>query len=459
MRRAAIVGGGIAGLSCAYELARAGGWEPRVFEAGPRLGGKIRTERVEGAVVEGGPDSFVTVKPDALELVRELGLEGELVPTAGGDTAVYAYTRGRLRRFPDGLMLMAPTKVLPFLASDLVPWSAKLRMGLEPLVPRGPADADESLGAFARRRLGEEALEVIVGPVMAGIYSGDPDRLSLRSTFPQFCELERKYGSLWRGLRAAAAARPAPKPGVTMFMTLRDGLARLVDALAARLPGGCARTGTAVAGLEPAGGRWRLALAGGERWEADAVVLAAGARAAAALLGGVDPALAEALKRQRCASTATVTFLYEPGAFGRRLSGFGFVVDRREARTLMAATYSSAKFPGRPHGGLELVRCFAGGVGREETAELPEAELAAAARRDLARILGKDPEPRALRVFRWPKASPQYEVGHEAWLRGLETELERRPGLRVAGASYHGVGLPDCVRSGRAAARDLRRTP
>ncbi|TPW18826.1 MAG: oxygen-dependent protoporphyrinogen oxidase, partial [Elusimicrobia bacterium] len=207
MSRTVVVGGGIAGLACAYDLAKAGR-EVVLLEAAPRLGGKILSERAGGHVFEAGPDSFITQKPWGLALVRELGLASSLLPTSEIEKDVFVYTRGRLRRYPDGLMLMAPAKVLPFLASDLVPWSAKLRMGLEMLVPRG-TDPDESLGAFTRRRFGSEALEVIVGPVMAGIYAGDPDRLSLAATFPQFADMERDGPSVFLALRRAHAKRLA----------------------------------------------------------------------------------------------------------------------------------------------------------------------------------------------------------------------------------------------------------
>lgn len=459
MSRTVVIGGGIAGLSCAYDLAKAGR-EVVLLEASQRLGGKILSETAGEHVFEAGPDSFITQKPWGLALVRELGLDSALLPTSETEKDVFVYTRGRLRRYPDGLMLMAPAKVIPFLASDLVPWSAKLRMGLEMFVPRG-ADPDESLGAFTRRRFGREALEVIVGPVMAGIYAGDPDRLSLAATFPQFADMERDGPSVFLALRrahakraAAAAAKPAGGPRVTMFMALDGGLGRLVDALAARLPSGSVRTGAALESLRREGAGWRVR-AGGAELAAESVVLALPASAAAPLLEPLDADAAAELAAVRFVSTATVSLAYAPGAWGGRLKGFGFVVDRREARAVVAGTFSSSKFPGRAKGGAELLRLFLGGAGREDVVGWTDSDILAAVRRDLRDILGASPEPTTARVYRWPSSNPQYDVGHRQRVERLEGRLKSLPGLVLAGSSYKGVGIPDCVRSGRDAAKRI----
>ncbi|TBR26216.1 protoporphyrinogen oxidase [bacterium] len=458
MSRILVVGGGIAGLSCAYDLAKAG-QDVVLFEASPRLGGKILSDPAGPHVFEAGPDSFITQKPWGLALVRELGLDKLLLPTSETEKDVFVYTRGALRRYPDGLMLMAPAKVLPFLASDLVTWPAKLRMGLEPFVPRG-SDEDESLGAFTRRRFGREALEVIVGPVMAGIYAGDPDRLSLAATFPQFSDMERETGSILLALRRAhakrlaAAAAPKKGPRVTMFMALDGGLGRLVDALAARLPAGSVRLGAPAESLRRDGKGWVLKAAGAEH-AADAVVLALPASAAARLLEPLDAAAAAELDAVRFVSTATVSLAYASGAWGGKLKGFGFVVDRREARTVVAGTYSSSKFPGRAKDGAELLRLFLGGAGREDVLDLSDSDILAAVRRDLKDILGASPEPATARVYRWPASNPQYDVGHRARVARLEARVKGLPGLVLAGSSYKGVGIPDCVRSGRDAAQRL----
>ncbi|MBI2363357.1 MAG: protoporphyrinogen oxidase [Elusimicrobia bacterium] len=473
MSRTVVIGGGICGLACAYDLAKAGR-EVVLLEADGRLGGKILSDKAGGHVFEAGPDSFITQKPWGLQLVRELGLEGRLLPTSETEKDVFAFTRGRLRRYPDGLMLMAPAKVLPFLASDLVPFSTKLRMGLEYLLPRGAGGADESLGAFTRRRFGAEALEVIVGPVMAGIYAGDPDRLSMAATFPQFCEMEREHGSVMRGLRLAhakrlaaasmaseaalprdsarSAAKPKPGPRVTMFMALDGGLSGLVDALAAKLPPGAARTGAPVTGLARSASGWTVTTAA-ERFDASAVVLALPASAASRITRAVDERLDNELARIDFVSTATLSLAYPAGAWKGRLKGFGFVVDRREARAVVAGTYSSSKFPGRSRDGSELLRIFLGGAGREEVVAWNDAKVLGAVRADLKRILGADPEPETARVYRWPASNPQYNVGHQERVARLEALMAAQPGLLLAGSSYKGVGIPDCVRSGREAAK------
>lgn len=456
MSRTVVIGGGICGLSCAYDLAKAGG-EVVLLEADSRLGGKILSDKAGAHVFEAGPDSFITQKPWGLQLVRELGLADRLLPTSETEKDVFAFTRGRLRRYPDGLMLMAPAKVLPFLASDLVPFSTKLRMGLEYLVPRANG-SDESLGAFTRRRFGSEALEVIVGPVMAGIYAGDPDKLSLSATFPQFADMEREHGSVMRGLRLAHAKRlamagqPRPGPRITMFMAMDGGLTTLVDALAAKLPAGSVRTGAAVTELARADKGWRVKTAS-EEFGADSVVLALPASAAARITRAVDERLDNELARIDFVSTATLSLAYPAGSWKGELKGFGFVVDRREARAVVAGTYSSSKFPGRSRDGSELLRIFLGGAGREAVVTWDDEKLLGAVRADLKRILGADPEPETARVYRWPASNPQYNVGHQERVKRLEALVASQPGLILAGSSYKGVGIPDCVRSGRDAAK------
>lgn len=456
-RRILVLGGGITGLTAAYEmlaLSRRRGLdlEVTVLEAALRPGGKVRTERRDGIACEAGPDSFVTNKPQALELVRELGLEGELLRTNPRDKTVGVLTRGRLRPLPEGMMLVLPTRLRPFVSSDLLSWRAKCRMALEPLVPAGSAGADESLGSFFRRRLGAEAVEKLVAPMLAGIYAADAEQLSLRSTFPQFLEMERRGGllaGLWRRRRAAP-----PAGDVSLFMTLKGGLSRLTDALAARLPQGSLRCGQAVESLRRRGDLWEVE-AGGAVFEAESVVSALPANVLAPLLSGADAELSSALAEIPFASTATVTLAYNSDAFPRgRAEGFGFLVPKGEGR-ITAATFVSSKFPGRVPPGTVLIRCFLGGAGREEQLAGDDDALAASAAAELGRVLGLGGvRPRWSLVARWPSANPQYVVGHEERLKNIASRLKRQPGLVLAGASYRGVGLPDCIRSGRQAAAE-----
>ena len=452
--RVAIVGGGISGLACAYALSKEKNFDVHVLEAEERLGGKIFSDKVGADILfEGGPDSFITAKPWALALVRELGLEKDLLPTHPTKKDVYVYTRGKMRRLPDGLMLMAPTKVLPFLASDLVDWPTKLRMGLEMFLPAKRGDDDESMGDFARRRFGTQALETIVGPILAGIFAGDPDRLSMASTFPQFVELERKHRSLILGMRAAK--RPAPQNGLTMFMTLKGGLSSLVSALREKLPEDAVRTGAAVLRVEKTGGGYALVLKSGETMQADRAVICAPAGAAAPMLSNLDGKLSESLAAIPFSSTATVSLAYHAKDVAQNLDGFGFVVDRREKRSVMAATYSSTKFPGRVPPDKVLIRCFLGGAGREYAVSGSGEDLIAAVRSDIKDMIGVNADPVAARTYRWSGANPQYNVGHGERVSRIEERIAPYAGLVLAGASYKGVGIADCVRSGQEAAKRL----
>lgn len=463
-RRVVVVGAGITGLVAARALLRGGEErrapvEVKVLEASPRIGGKVRTETVGGSLVEAGPDSFVTLKPEMLELVRELGLEGDLIGT-GPDATVSVLRGGRLLPLPAGLRLVSPTRLLPFLASPLMSWRGKLRLAAEPLVPKRRGGGDESLADFTRRRMGAEALDALVAPMLAGIYAGDPEKMSVASAFPQLLELERR-GGVARGLWSLRPAPAARGKGFSTFMTLKGGLSRAVEALARALPPGAVVTDCPVSAVRRAGGRWRVESAR-EAFEADAVVVAAPAPQAASLLEGLDPELAERLREIPFSSTATVSLVYDAASLRRRPRGFGFLVARGERSPLAGATFSSAKFPERHPAGRFVVRAFLGGAGREADAEAAVTRVETRAREELARVLGwGKAEPEAAKATRWIKANPQYDVGHGRRLSRLESCLKGHPGLVLAGASYRGVGLPDCVRSGRLAAEmasSLRRT-
>ncbi|MFA5140628.1 MAG: protoporphyrinogen oxidase [Elusimicrobiota bacterium] len=444
-RTVVVVGGGITGLSCAYELRKAGA-RAVLLEASDRLGGKILSDPVCGTVFEGGPDSFVTNKPWAVDLIRELGMEKDLLCTDRLKRSVRVLTRGRLRSYPEGLMLLAPTMMIPFLRSDFMPWKDKLRMAAEPLVPVGDPEADESLAQFCRRRFGEEALETLVGPILAGIHAGDPERLSLQSTFPQLKELEQRRGSITRGMLAMRGRTRVPD-GLTLFVTLAGGLSRIVDALRERSRGVETRLKTPAESSERAGPNWRV---GGV--EADAVVLAAPAREAAKLVPWDGPLAAE-LSGVEYSSTAVVGLFYSGKVIPPGLDGHGFVLDRRERRRLLAATFSSSKFPGRAPEDKTVIRCFLGGAGREHMVSGPDQGIIASAMHEMRSLLGLSKDPVDARVYRWPEANPQYNVGHEARLRRIAEGLVRHPGLVLAGSSYRGVGLPECIRSGREAAK------
>ena len=462
-----VVGGGVAGLAAAHravELARERSMdlELTLLEARERLGGTIATERAGGFLVESGPDSFISEKPWALALCRRLGVENRLVRTDDRHRRTFVWHGGRLHPLPDGFQLLAPTRFAPFVTSSLFSWPGKLRMALDLVLPRGMPGGDETLGAFVRRRLGREALERVAQPLVAGIYTADPDELSLGATMPRFLELERRERSvilaLWR------ASRRAPMAGTSgarwsLFVTFAGGMAELIDALAARLPADAARLKRRVSTLERRDGRWRIVLADGEALDADGVVLATESHAAARLVRYVDPQLGVLLGEIVYSSAATVSLGYRRADVPHPLDGFGFVVPHTEGRALLAGTFSSVKYPGRAPDGHVLLRGFLGGaLGAAVLGESDE-ELAARARRELGDALGVVAEPVLTRVHRHPASMPQYRVGHLDRIEAIERKLRTLPGLALAGGAYRGVGIADCVHSGEQAAESLLGSP
>ena len=490
--RVAVVGGGIAGLAAAnrlLELAAARGipLALTLLEARTRLGGTIATERTDGFIIESGPDSFISEKPWALDLCRRLGLGPALVRTRDAYRRTFVVRDGALHPLPEGFLLLAPTRFWPLVVSPLFSWRGKLRMALDLVLPRGrPAD-DESLASFVGRRLGREALERVAQPLVGGIYTADPERLSLAATMPRFLEMERAHRSLILGMLrqqtrrpdsaevrdspgrgcSAAAAGGTEESGArwSLFVSLDDGMQRLVDTIAARLPRNAARLGVAVTAIAPGAtaGAWRMALADGDAVDADAVVLATPAHATARVMRDLDPAVADELAGIPYASSATVTLAYRRADIPHPLDGFGFVVPLIEERRIIACTFSSVKYPGRAPADTVLLRSFAGGALQASMTALDDVALAAAVREELAVLLGVSAPPILTRVHRHADAMPQYHLGHLARVAGIEQRLARHAGLVLAGNAYRGVGIPDCVRSGEDAAEAvlaaLTRTP
>lgn len=458
--RLVVVGGGIAGLACAHravEIARAHGvpLELTLVEARGRLGGTIETVRTCGFLVEAGPDSFLSEKPWALALCQRLGLGDRLVGTDDRFRRTYVWFGGRLHALPDGFVLLAPTRLGPFLASTLFSWRGKVRLALDLVLPRGGSGEDESLAAFVRRRLGREALERVAEPLVAGIYAADPDTLSLAATMPRFLELERRERSviraLWRAQRRAGAPTGSGARW-SLFVSLAGGMGELVETLAARLPADAIRLHQRALAVQRRGAAWRVALAGGAALEAERVVVATEAHAAGRLLRDVDPVLAGWLASIPYASAATVSLGYRREDVGHPLDGFGFVVPRSEGRTLRACTFASVKYPGRAPSGYVLLRAFVGGAREAAVVEEDDAALVARVRAELAAALTIRAEPVLVRVDRHRAALPQYVVGHLATVDAIERRLAHLPGLGLAGSAYRGVGIADCVRAGEQAA-------
>ena len=449
-----IVGGGIAGLATAFYLQKKGREAGAdiaytLVESEPRFGGKIVTHKIDGFVIEGGPDSFITQKPWGMQLCRDLGITDRLIPTNDDQRHVFLVQKGKLAPFPGGFTLV-PTQFLPFALSPLFSLVGKLRMGMELFIPPQQEDGDESLAHFLRRRLGEEALDKI-GPLMAGIYTADPERLSLASTFPRFREMEQKYGSMTKGMQAAKKLRPPPtgsgKP-MSMFTSLQGGMNELAEALVDQLDGDL-RPGCRVTGLRSLSPGFEVRLdANGETITTDAVVLAVPAFAAADLLAPVAPTLSAQLKAVRYVSSGTVSLGFRRSDVGRQhnFNGFGFMIPTSEDRDIRACTWSSTKFNHRAPDDAVLLRAFVGGHFREHQLDMSDDDLVAMVRSEVAQVMGVTAEPAISRVYRWPLGNPQYDVGHLDRVAEMDALAAAIPGLYLTGSSYRGIGTPDCAR-------------
>jgi oxygen-dependent protoporphyrinogen oxidase len=449
LHTAVVVGGGVAGLAVAYELARRG--VPFVLlEAATRAGGVVLSERVDGFTIDAGPDSLLVQKPDGVRLCEELGLGPRLIPTTPPRTA-YIQRGGRLHRLPAASVLGIPTRMGPFLGSGLFSWRGKLRMGAELFVPARRDDGDESIGAFMTRRFGTEATAYLAEPLLAGIHAGDVDRLSLRALFPRFAEAERRQGSLIRAFRR----QPSPAAGDEgPFRSLPGGLSELVEALVAKLPSASLRLGCPVEGVSAdlAGTAFCVHAGNGERLSTRALVLATPAFVTARLLADLEPEAARLCADIPYASTATVALAFPRRAVQHPLSGSGFVVPRVERSGILAASWLSSKWAGRAPVDTVLLRAFVGGARDPEALGRPDDDLVARSLAALRPLLGIAGTPLVTRVYRWERANAQHVVGHLERVAALDRALTRRPGLFVTGSAYRGVGIPDCVADGRATA-------
>jgi oxygen-dependent protoporphyrinogen oxidase len=546
MKRVVIIGGGISGLAAAHRLlerTRDSGKQTdlKLLEGGNRVGGIVQTQRRDGFLLENGPDSFISEKPAARELAKRLGLESRLIETNEQHRRSFIVSRGRLLPVPEGFHLLAPARFWPFLKSDIFSWPGKARMALDLLLPRRdlngskPGNADESLAEFVRRRLGQEALERMAQPMVGGIYTADPEQLSLRATMPRFLEMEREHRSLICALRKQArspvvrkgfanrgssptvregsinrgssptvregsmnrGSSPTVREGseiepetsgarYSLFLSFDRGMQVLTDKLSQRImdlgsqisnfqaqisaSDGFGQTSirlnTTVESVTleqgehgepelPNGGgspKWRLKTSTNETFIADAVCLALPAYVSARLLRNLDAQLASELEGIPYASSATINLAYERADIPHPLDGFGFVVPFIEKRTLLACTFSSVKFAGRAPRGQVLLRAFVGGALQPELFDLSQAELLLRVRADLRDLLGIEAAPLFAEVSKWERSMPQYHVGHLERVQRIEARVAALPGLVLAGNAYSGLGLPDCIRSGEAAA-------
>ncbi len=453
--KVAVIGAGISGLSVAYKLGVLGkgsNLSVTVFESKNRLGGVIQSEKREDRVVECGPDAILSTKPAAIDLIKEIGLEHELIPTNSINRRSMVACRGKLHALPEGFVMLAPTRIIPFIFSPLFSLAGKFRMALDLVSPAKTSDSsDESVESFVVRRFGREALNNVVQPMVGGIYVGDVRRLSADAALPQFVEMERKFGSVIRGLLARSAGersheRTAHGARYSMFVTLKNGVQSLVDRLEEKIGFGNIERNSEVINLKRLSrNRW-LVECDDRTEEFDAVVFATPAKVTARIIEKAAPDLAKKLGAIETGSAAVVNFLYNREDFTHPLDAFGFVVPSAENRSILAASLISNKFPNRAKEGTVAVRAFLGGVLQAQLLDFTDAKLVELAHADLKHYLGLKNEPQSAVVTRYPESMPQYNLGHKARVEEILTiAQEQMPGVFLTGNSYNGVGIPDCI--------------
>lgn len=471
MKRIVIIGGGISGLAAANHLIELcakneSSLDVLLLEASPYAGGVISTHVRDGFLLEAGPDAFISEKPEALALVRRIGLGEHLIETNIAHRRSFIARGKKLIPVPEGFQLLAPSRFLSFLKSDIFSWPGKARMALDLILPRRAkpnGSDDESLASFVRRRLGREALERMAQPMVGGIYTADPELLSLRATMPRFLEMEQKHRSLlramWHFRRGQTKAEASGTSGArySLFLSFDGGMQMLVDKLVGRLPVNTVRTNTRVDGIEfdNSEKQWKIRTNTNEVIDADAICLALPAYAAARLLRGLDAPLADELDSIPYASTSTVNLAYRRKDVAHPLDGFGFVVPFMERRATLACSFSSIKFASRAPDGSVLLRAFVGGALQPEMFALDDEDMIDAVRKDLRELLGIEQPPLFSHLVRWPRSMAQYHVGHLERVDRINASLETFQTLQLAGNAYSGAGIPDCIRSGETAAREL----
>lgn len=434
-----IVGGGLSGLTAAYR-AHQRGWKFLLLESSQRFGGSLHTDYQGGLVQELGAESMVLAKPWGRDLCLELGLGDQLVTPMPEYRRTLIARNGRLVPIPEGLRLLAPSQWLPFLRSPALSWPGKLRMGLEFLLPPRRGSDDESLASFVRRRLGREALQRIAQPLVAGIYTADPETLSMQATLPQFLDYEQKYGSVCWGLLMSPEARASSGPRYQLFTSLKKGFQQLIDALVQKLPPESLRLDYRVQSLR-AGPPWEV-----DGFESQRVLLATPTYEAARCLKFLDAGLAQHLEQQQYLSSATVNLVYPAEAVDRATRAYGFVVPAVENSDILACTFSHRKYPGRTPESLALLRTYIGGAARPEAVEWSDQQMVERSHAALAHLLRIRQAPLQSQVMRYRKAMPLYRVGHLSWVGILEDRLAAWPRLELTGNAYRGVGIPDCIR-------------
>jgi oxygen-dependent protoporphyrinogen oxidase len=459
MTRIAIIGGGISGLAAAFALEehrRTGAAEYTLYESSPHFGGVLRTERIQDCIVEAGPDSFITEKPWAADLCRTLGLGDQLIGSNDADRKTYILVRGQLIPIPDGLMFMVPTKILPTGVSPLFSLTTKLRMAQELFHPPRAAEVDESVASLVERHYGVEMVDRLAEPLLSGVYGGEAASLSVRAVLPRFAEMERTHGSLGRAMLAARKKmpRPANTPAPPLFTSLKNGMQQLAETLVPRLNPSSLVTNHPAQAIQLEAGGWTVS-AGLKSDHFDAVILALPTHATAKLLAICSPELSAELAAIAYSSSITVGLGYDREVRQSLPPGFGFLVPRSEAKRLLAATFVHNKFPHRAPENRALLRCFFAGSNAENIWQFSDDAIIAVVRNELQQILSLRAEPLFARVYKWKSAMAQYGVGHLERLDRIERLRRQLPKLALAGNGYRGIGVPDCIRSGQDAAKQV----
>ncbi len=464
MKRIVIIGGGISGLSTLYfliEKIKELGKEFKItlLEEKERLGGCIITEKVDGFIIEGGPDCFLYEKPWALRLCERLGL-GDRILNTNENRRVFIFSNGRLHELPEGFMLMVPTSFMPFIKSSLISWPGKIRMAMDLFIPKKKTDEEESLAEFVRRRLGNEALEKIAEPLVAGIHAGTPETMGLKSTFPRFIQIEQEYRSLILGMlaRRKMAKKWESKAKVkrTMFLTLKDGLGEWIDRLREKVGEDrilLKRKVEKVIRMKE--GYYKVSLSDGTSMEGDLVIITTPSFITARMVEEMDHKLSEILLSIPYVSSATVSLAYHRSQINHPLDGFGFIIPRKERRKIMASTWSSVKFNYRAPQNYVLLRAFVGGANNEELVQLGDEEMLKMVRDELREIMNVNGEPVLSRIYRWEKSMPQYLVGHLEKVDKIEERIKLHRGLFLTGCAYKGIGISDIVHEGEITAEEV----
>lgn len=456
-KKVAIIGGGISSLACAVMLKEAG-IDFVIFEKEKELGGKIKTEYENNFIIEAGPDSYLPEKYWSVQLIKKVGLEEEMLCSNDEHKGTFIYSNGKLHPLPEGVMLMVPTMIMPLLKSSLITWSGKIRMGLELFIPPKKDDSDESLAQFVTRRLGRECLEKIAEPLVAGIHTSNPDNMSVKATFPRFVEMEKKYGSLIKGMITAMKNKPASQPNakkMTYFMSLKKGMAELVEGCKKFIGEDKILTNKQVSKIVKDNSRYIVITKDGFQDKYDYVVLGTPSYITAKIIEDMDKHLSSLLNKIEWSSSATISLAYKKSDIDVDLKGFGFIVPRVENRRINACTWSSIKWSFRSPEDYILIRSFVGGGHHEELVDENDEKLINIVREELNDIAKIRANPILTKVYRWYKGMPKYTVGHLERITEIDDTLKIYKGMYLIGCSYKGIGIGDCVKSGFDAAKSI----